>query len=83
MRKALLIAAALSGLAWYQGWTIADLSVPGMVTDRSNCDNSYRDVCISPPPPYLSCSDLSVSGFKVFGNDPHRLDADHDGIGCN
>jgi hypothetical protein len=83
MKKAFLIAAALYALAWYQGWSLADLNVPGMVTDRANCDKSYPDVCISPPPPYLSCDELSVSRFKVFGDDPHGFDPDHDGLGCN
>jgi hypothetical protein len=83
MRKALLIGLGLYALAWYQGWSLADLDVPGMMTDRSNCDSSYPDVCISPPPPTLSCSELSVARFKVFGDDPHGLDPDHNGVGCD
>ena len=83
MKKAFLIAVALYALAWYQGWSLAGLNVPGMVTDRSNCAPSYPDVCISPPPPYIACSELSVTRFKVFGDDPHGFDPDHDGIGCD
>lgn len=83
MRKLLLFAAALYGLAWYQGWSITGLDVPGMVTDRAACDSSYPDVCISPPPPYLACSDLSVNRFKVFGDDSHGFDPDKNGLGCD
>ena len=83
MKKAFLVAVALYALAWYQGWSLADLNVPGMVTDRANCDKSYPDVCISPPPPYLACDELSVSRFKVFGDDPHGFDPDHNGLGCD
>jgi hypothetical protein len=83
MKKAFLVVVALYGLAWYQGWSLADLNVPGMVTDRSNCEKSYPDVCISPPPPYLTCDELSVTRFKVFGDDPHGFDPDKDGLGCD
>jgi len=83
MGKAILLIAALAAFAWYQGWGFDDLNVPGMVTDRANCEKSYPDVCISPPPPYLSCSDLSVTRFKVFGEDPHGFDPDKDGLACD
>ena len=49
---------------------------------RSNCDPSYPDVCIPPPPPDLDCADVPYSGFAVRGSDPHRFDGDGDGIGC-
>ena len=48
----------------------------------TKCDPSYPDVCILSPPPDLDCSDVSKKNFKVVGSDPHRFDADHDGIGC-
>ena len=47
-----------------------------------NCDSSYPDFCIESPPPDLDCNDISKKNFKVVGSDPHRFDADHDGIGC-
>ena len=37
---------------------------------------------LPPPPPDLDCSDLSGT-VRVGRNDPHRLDADGDGVGCN
>lgn len=46
------------------------------------CHPSYPDVCIPPPPPDLDCPDLDECDIRVVGSDPHRLDRDHDGIGC-
>lgn len=48
----------------------------------SGCDSSYVGVCIPPPPPDLDCADIKAKGFRVVGADPHRLDGDHDGLGC-
>jgi len=49
------------------------------------CDPAYPDHCIPPPPPDLNC-DAAVlggrAGFRVLVPDPHELDADDDGIGC-
>ncbi len=47
-----------------------------------NCDASYPDVCIPPPPPDLDCGDISYRNFRVVGRDPHRFDGDNDGVGC-
>ncbi len=46
------------------------------------CDPSYPGVCIPPGPPDLDCADVSYRRFSVVGADPHRFDADNDGIGC-
>ena len=46
------------------------------------CDSSYPDVCISPPPPDLNCSDVSYKDFKVLPPDPHGFDREGDGVGC-
>lgn len=48
----------------------------------SNCDPSYPTVCIPSPPPDLDCKDIPYRRFAVVRSDPHRFDADHDGIGC-
>lgn len=48
----------------------------------SGCDSSYVGVCIPPPPPDLDCADIKAKGFRVVAADPHRLDGDHDGFGC-
>jgi endonuclease YncB( thermonuclease family) len=46
------------------------------------CDPSYPDVCITPPPPDLDCSDIPYRNFRVVGRDPHHFDGNHNGIGC-
>jgi hypothetical protein len=47
-----------------------------------DCDPSYPDFCIPPPPPDLDCSEVNGTDFTVEGDDPHGFDADGDGIGC-
>ncbi|MFB9800329.1 hypothetical protein [Streptomonospora salina] len=37
---------------------------------------------IPSPPPDLDCSDVEQDNFEVSPGDPHRFDADNDGIGC-
>ena len=52
----------------------------------AQCDPNYAGACIPPPPPDLDCSDLHAMGIqtvRVVGSDPHNLDPDHDGIGCD
>jgi hypothetical protein len=49
---------------------------------RTNCDPAYPTVCIPPAPPDLDCPDIPYKRFTVLNPDPHRFDADHDGIGC-
>jgi hypothetical protein len=47
-----------------------------------NCDPAYPDFCIPPPPPDLDCADVNGTNFTVLPPDPHGLDADGDGVGC-
>lgn len=53
----------------------------------SNCDASYPDFCIPPPPPDLDCGDIRRS-MTVLQPDPHGFDGrpgqagEPDGIGC-
>jgi PKD repeat protein len=49
---------------------------------ETECDPSYPDLCIPPPPPNLNCDDISARNFEVLPPDPHGFDADNDGIGC-
>ena len=51
-------------------------------TQQPNCDPSYPDFCIQPPPPDLNCKDIPAKKFTVLPPDPHRFDGDKDGIGC-
>ena len=51
----------------------------------ASCDPNYEGACVPPYPPDIDCSDLDALGIdtvRVTGSDPHRLDPDHDGIGC-
>ena len=56
-------------------------SIPKTTTD-TKCDSSYPEVCISPFPPDLDCSEIVHSNFRVFQPDKHGFDQDNDGIGC-
>lgn len=60
-------------------------------TSGENCDPNYVNLCLPPPPPDLDCGDvramLRAQGLTVVellpgGSDPHRLDGDGDGRGC-
>jgi hypothetical protein len=51
------------------------LGLPG------GCASSYRDECIPPPPPDLDCADIARK-VRVGPPDPHRLEGDRDGWGC-
>jgi micrococcal nuclease len=55
---------------------------PQPIQTASGCDKSYPDFCIPPPPPDLDCKDISRKNFRVLQPDPHKLDRDKDGIGC-
>lgn len=46
------------------------------------CDPSYPTVCIPPAPPDLDCDDIPHRFFPVLPPDPHRFDANNNGIGC-
>jgi endonuclease YncB( thermonuclease family) len=50
-----------------------------------SCDPNYSGGCVPPYPPDVDCADIRALGIapvKVVGSDPHRLDGDHDGLGC-
>ncbi len=42
----------------------------------------YEKDLVPPPPPDLDCSEIPYRNFIVRPGDPHRFDADGDGIGC-
>jgi micrococcal nuclease len=54
----------------------------GAGSRRGRCDPDYEGACIPPYPPDLDCSEVSASGFRSVGRDPHGFDGDGDGVGC-
>lgn len=54
----------------------------GTSSRESRCHPSYPDVCLPPPPPDLDCADVVERDIRVRGADPHHLDGDGDGRGC-
>ncbi|MBG1240573.1 YifB family Mg chelatase-like AAA ATPase [Nostoc sp. NZL] len=57
-------------------------SSPKPVSQSSNCDPSYPDLCIPVGAPDIDCGEIQYRNFRVVGNDPHGFDGDGDGIGC-
>lgn len=58
---------------------VSDIVQPAV---ESGCDPAYPDVCIVSPPPDLDCRNIPYRNFRVLPPDPHKLDGDQDGIGC-
>jgi len=58
----------------------------GAFATHEGCDHSYPDICL-PSAPRLTCDDVGYP-IRVFhdsingANDPHYLDPDFNGIGC-
>ncbi|HMM49464.1 MAG TPA: thermonuclease family protein [Miltoncostaeaceae bacterium] len=48
---------------------------------RAGCDPNYTGACVPPYPPDVDCADVGTR-VRVVGADPHNLDADGNGIGC-
>jgi micrococcal nuclease len=46
------------------------------------CDAAYPTICLPPPPPILTCEEIAERRFRVLPPDPHRLDPDQNGRGC-
>jgi micrococcal nuclease len=58
---------------------------PAPVPVSGTCDPNYAGGCVPPAPPDLDCADIRALGIapvRVVGADPHRLDGDGDGLGC-
>jgi endonuclease YncB( thermonuclease family) len=58
---------------------------PKAVPVAGRCDPNYGGGCVPPYPPDLDCADIRALGIapvRVIGSDPHRLDGDGDGLGC-
>ena len=66
-----------------KGKTVASpKTIKQPTTSGKNCDPSYPDFCIPPNSPDLDCKDISARRFRVLPPDPHKLDRDKDGVGC-
>jgi endonuclease YncB( thermonuclease family) len=58
---------------------------PKAALPTGKCDPNYTGGCVPPYPPDLDCADIRALGIapvQVTGSDPHRLDGDGDGLGC-
>jgi hypothetical protein len=82
MLKLILISIALAGVA------AVPAAASSAVTKRK-CDPNYRGACLRPNVSDYDCAGGSGNGpyyvrgpVRVVGRDHYRLDADHDGIGC-
>ena len=62
--------------------TPTNAPTPVGVAPQQPCSPAYPTVCIPPPPPYMDCGEIAHQGFVVLRPDPHGLDRDRDGIGC-
>jgi len=47
-----------------------------------NCSPAYPTLCLQSQSQDLDCHDINAFNFLVLEPDPHRLDGDGDGIGC-
>ncbi|MEI7761473.1 MAG: thermonuclease family protein [Thermoleophilia bacterium] len=53
---------------------------------NGKCDPNYSGGCVPLYPPDVDCADIRALGIapvRVIGSDPHRLDGNGDGYGCN
>ncbi|HEV3402358.1 MAG TPA: hypothetical protein VG078_11105 [Acidimicrobiales bacterium] len=57
-------------------------ATPSPPRQSGNYSAAYPDFCIPPAPPDLDCADVGGDNFTVRPPDPHRFDADGDGVGC-
>jgi len=53
---------------------------PGPQQPAGNCESGYHP-CVPAHPPDLDCADVN-GPIRVTGSDPHGLDRERDGIGC-
>jgi micrococcal nuclease len=58
-----------------------DPAPPASSPPGAACDPNYAGACVPPFPPDADCADVGAR-VQVTGADPHGLDADGDGVGC-
>lgn len=59
----------------------AEAPPPATAPAVGACHPSYPTLCL-PASPDLDCGDVPATRFPVLPPDPHRLDGDADGVGC-
>ena len=66
-----------------------DTGISGPPTKKpqpnGKCDPNYAGGCVPPYPPDLDCADIramDLAPIRSIGSDPHGLDGNHDGTGC-
>jgi hypothetical protein len=80
--------AVLASLCLIAGTAVADISASGSAKKPKKCHPSYTGACLDPYASDYDCIGGSGNGPKytglvrVVGPDVFRLDADHDGWGC-
>lgn len=57
------------------------MPAPAREPAAPGCDPNYTGACVPPYPPDVDCDDVRAR-VRVVGADPHRLDGDGDGWGC-
>jgi hypothetical protein len=64
--------------------SFGDTGTRAVEAQQPSCSPAYPDVCIPPPPPDLDCPQIQFTNIRLASpaNDPHNLDADNDGVGC-
>ncbi len=74
------------GLAMLGSAFVASAAIRENVTLAQTCDPSYPNICL-PAVPDLDCVDIGftitvIHNPEIGANDPHYLDVDGDGLGC-
>jgi hypothetical protein len=82
------LVAVLASLCLFGGAVVADTSASGVAKRPKKCHPSYTGACLDRYASDYDCIGGSGNGPKytglvrVVGPDVFRLDADHDGWGC-
>jgi hypothetical protein len=79
MRRVLCALVAVVIISGSAGWLTTANAAPTL--EPQACDANYHP-CIPPYPPDLNCADIGHKVWVIGPSDPHALDGNHDGTGC-